>query len=119
MERRARCELAGVLRERYRQSDKGAKSKILDEFVAITGHHRKYAVRLLNKAPMAFDRSPPGARRIYGEAVKETLILLWEASRNVSTCMRHLLVEISVFWTRFASSSLWSWGPAPKPPGFS
>jgi len=39
--------------------------------------------------------------------------------RNVSTCMRHLLVEISEFWTRFASSFLRTWGPAPKPPGFS
>jgi len=83
MERRARCELAGVLRERYRQSGKDAKSKILDEFVAITGHHRKYAVRLLNKAPTAIDRSPPGARRIYGEAVKEALIVLWEASDRI------------------------------------
>jgi hypothetical protein len=80
MERKARLELAGVLRERYRQSDKSAKSKILDEFVAITEYHRKYAVRLLNKAGTAIDRSRPGARRIYGEAVKEALIVLWEAS---------------------------------------
>jgi len=35
VERKAICELAGVLQERYRQSDNGAKSKILDEFVAI------------------------------------------------------------------------------------
>lgn len=84
MERRVRYELAGVLRERYRQSEKSAKTKILDEFVAITGHHRKYAVRLLNKAGTAIDRSPPpGARRIYDEAVKEALIVLWEASDRI------------------------------------
>ena len=83
MKRRVRCELVGVLRERYRQSDKSAKTKILDEFVAITGHHRKYAVRLLNKAATATDRSPPGPRRIYDEAVKEALIVLWEASDRI------------------------------------
>ena len=32
--------------------------------------------------------------------------------RNVSTSIRHLRVEISVVWTRFASSFLWTWGPA-------
>ena len=49
MERRVRYELVETLRERYRQSGKSVKTKILDEFVAITGHHRKHAVRLLNK----------------------------------------------------------------------
>ncbi len=44
---------------------------------------------------------------------------LARARRNVSTCLRHLLVEISVVWTRFASSLSWMWGPAPTPPGFS
>jgi hypothetical protein len=39
-------------------------------------------------------------------------------ARNVSTCLRHLHVEISVVWSRFASSFLWTWGPAPTPPGF-
>ncbi len=39
--------------------------------------------------------------------------------RNVSTCLRHLLVEISVVRTRFASSFSWLWGPAPTPLGFS
>jgi len=39
--------------------------------------------------------------------------------RNMSTCVRHLLVEISVVRTRFASSLSWMWGPAPTPPGFS
>jgi hypothetical protein len=83
MERRTRCELVGGLRERYRQSDKRAKTKILDEFVAITGHHRKYAVRLLNKSEAAIDRSLPEARCVYGEAVKEALIVLWEASDRI------------------------------------
>ena len=83
MERRVRCELVETLRERYRQSGKSAKTKILDEFVAITGHHRKYAVRLLKKDATGTNRSPPNARRIYGEAVKESLIVIWEASDRI------------------------------------
>ena len=42
-----------------------------------------------------------------------------ETFRNVSTCLRHLLFEISVGWTRFARSFLLMWGSAPTPPGFS
>lgn len=83
MERRVRCELVETLRECYRQSGKSAKTKILDEFVAITGHHRKHAVRLLNKDATGTNRSPPNARRIYGEAVKESLIVIWEASDRI------------------------------------
>ena len=70
MERRVRCELVETLRERYRHSGKSAKTKILDEFVAITGHHRKHAVRLLNKDATGTNRSPPNARRIYAKRSK-------------------------------------------------
>ncbi len=43
----------------------------------------------------------------------------FRAARNVSTSLRHLLVEISVARTRSASSSSPMLGPAPTPPGFS
>ena len=42
-----------------------------------------------------------------------------DPERNVSTSVRHLHVGISVVWTRFASSFLYTWGPAPTPAGFS
>ena len=92
MERRARCELVAVLQGRYQQSDKGGKSKILDEFVAITGHHRKYAIRLLGNTAMSKDRSPPVPRRVYDEAVKDALVVLWEASDRI--CGKRLKVII-------------------------
>ena len=39
--KQAQGELVGALRERYRCSTKRQKTKILDEFVILTGFHRK------------------------------------------------------------------------------
>lgn len=46
MDKDAKAELVSAIRQRYGQARKKDKSRILDEFVAITGHHRKYAIRL-------------------------------------------------------------------------
>ena len=43
----ARRELVGAIADRYRRSSKAEKTRILDEFVRITGYHRKHAVRVL------------------------------------------------------------------------
>ncbi len=45
----AKRELLATLRDRYRSSSKKDKSRILDEFIAITGHHRKHGIRLLGQ----------------------------------------------------------------------
>ena len=44
-------ELLRLLRERYKGSSKSDKTKILDEFVAVSGFHRKHAIRLLTGSP--------------------------------------------------------------------
>ena len=41
----ARRELLVALGDRYRSSSKKDKSRILDEFIAVTGHHRKHGIR--------------------------------------------------------------------------
>lgn|GEM_PF-5608087 len=38
-----RNELLTVLVERYRRSERDEKQRILDEFVAVSGYHRKHA----------------------------------------------------------------------------
>ena len=42
-----RKELIEALRLRYRRAAFSDRIKILDEFVALTGHHRKHAIRVL------------------------------------------------------------------------
>ena len=44
-------EYAAVQRERYRQATRAEKRQLLDEVVAVTGIHRKAAIRLLRRLP--------------------------------------------------------------------
>ena len=64
----ARAEVTEVIRERYAASGKVAKGAILDEFVAMTGVHRKHAIRLLTGT--GSERRPRGRPKArYGRAV--------------------------------------------------
>ena len=73
----AKQELLDTIRDRYRSSTKKDKSRILDEFIAVTGHHRKHGIRLLGQLDYHEDttRSVKG-RRIYDEAVREAMIVI-------------------------------------------
>jgi hypothetical protein len=44
----ARRELIQAVRGRYQTESTDGKHRILDEFVAVTGYHRKHAIRILN-----------------------------------------------------------------------
>ena len=81
--KQTRLELVEALAERYQSGSRPEKRQILGEFVAITGYHRKHAIRLLNAVDGP--RMPrQGARpRVYDEAVREALVVLWEASDRV------------------------------------
>jgi hypothetical protein len=46
----AKIQLASSLRRRYQAATSRAKKQILAEFVAVSGYHPKYAIRLLNAA---------------------------------------------------------------------
>ena len=80
----AKQELLATIRDRYRASSKREKSLILDEFIAVTGHHRKHGIRLLGKPDddAGTTRSVRG-RRIYDEAVQQALIVVWEAADRI------------------------------------
>src|SRR5580698_2564939 len=49
---------------RYQRAGRRYKSKILDEFCAVCGYHRKFALRLLNRA-WKRRRGQAGVRRQY------------------------------------------------------
>src|SRR3954451_16664610 len=74
-----RKELIGAVGVRYRTGTKAERRTILDEFTALTGYHRKHAIRVL-----AHEQNNGQRRRIrarfYGEAARQALTVLWEAS---------------------------------------
>src|SRR5713226_6998831 len=78
-----RDELVAAIAERYGGSLRGEKSRILDEFAALTGYHRKHAMRLLREGRTGKRSGPRLARRVYDEAVREALVVLWEASDRI------------------------------------
>jgi hypothetical protein len=85
-----RSELVEVLRQRYQKSSKKDKTAILNEFVKLSGYHRKHAIRILghNKCFESDLRKVVSSKKIYGIAVKEALIVLWEASDRI--CSKRL-----------------------------
>ena len=54
-----RTEVLEAIRGRYRNASKADKSRMIDEFVALAGCHRKHAVRLLNWHEEPVQRSVP------------------------------------------------------------
>src|SRR5207253_2999058 len=81
--KQTRTELLEALRQRYRLGSKQDKAKILDEFVAVAGCHRKHAIRLLSGTRRATSTAPAISRRTYDEAVREALVVLWEAADRI------------------------------------
>jgi len=94
-----RRELTDAVMERYQAASAGERSRILDEFVALTGFHRKHAIRVLNtkedtpKTSTAIARARP---RLYDEAVRQAVVVLWEASDRVCGKRLRPLIPILV-----------------------
>src|SRR6202140_1039868 len=78
-----RDELVVALAARYQSSNRKERGRILDEFVMISGLHRKHAMRLLRAGRSSQRLGPRPGRRLYNSAVCEALIVLWEASDRV------------------------------------
>ncbi|RKY43220.1 MAG: hypothetical protein DRP85_00010 [Candidatus Makaraimicrobium thalassicum] len=84
-----RNELIKILRKRYVVASKKEKTRILDEFVVVAEYHRKHAVRLLgNQSDSEKPNKSITSKRIYTEAVKQALIISWEASDRI--CSKRL-----------------------------
>jgi hypothetical protein len=79
-----RKELIEAVRKRYQEAALATKTDILDEFVELTGYHRKHAVRLLGPSTgQKREEKLRSENRIYNDVVREALILLWEASDRI------------------------------------
>jgi hypothetical protein len=86
----SRRELTQTLAERYGKSTRNQKQQILEEFTKVTGFHRKHAIRVLNHTSreLAAGLEHPPRNRVYNEAVREALIVLWEAADRI--CAKRL-----------------------------
>ena len=120
----AKQELLATIRDRNRASSKREKSRILDEFIAVTGHHRKHDIRLLGQYSDDGEQQPAvkKGRRIYDEAVREAVILVWEPAdricgKRLKAALPHLVesMERMATWIWALGCVNGCWRPAPPP----
>src|SRR3979411_1093273 len=87
-----RREITAAVVDRYRSAGRMDKGRILDELCAVTGWHRKHAVRALAShvriSPEARGQRSP----TYGATIRDALVALWEASDRI--CGKRLKVMI-------------------------
>lgn len=90
-----RKELVDALQVRFSGAAIGERIKILDEFVALTGYHRKHAIRVLRDQG-AKTGAARVRNRLYDEAVRQALTMLWEAANRVCGKRMKALIPVPV-----------------------
>jgi hypothetical protein len=78
MSQRSKREMIESIRPRYLKANKAGKQQILDEFIATTGYHRKYAIRVLKHGPKPKGLKKAGRSKVYKGEVVEALEKIWE-----------------------------------------
>ena len=81
-------ELLEIIRPRYLKATRKEKKQILDEFIAATGYHRKYAIRVLKHRPKLKGLHKPGKQKVYEGAVVQALTTIWEICGRI--CSKRL-----------------------------
>jgi hypothetical protein len=84
---RARGEVVSAVSERYQAAGRIEKRRILDELCAVTGWHRKHAIRALSSRDRSASKHVQPRRRTYGTSIRDALIALWEASDRLLAVM--------------------------------
>lgn len=94
MSQRSKRELFAEIQPRYLKASKAEKKKMLDEFTASTGYHRKYAIRILKHGYKRRPNKPKGRKAIYRGEVVKALEQIWEIyGRICSKRLRPYLPE--------------------------
>jgi hypothetical protein len=88
MTRSSKRELVEAIRPRYLRASKAEKTRILDEFVASTGYHRKHAIRVLKRGVKASGKKKPGKSKLYQGEVVIALTKIWAICGQI--CSRRL-----------------------------
>jgi len=86
----AKRELTEAVRQRYQRANKKQKGTILDEFIANTGYHRKYALALLGQHRPTH-QAPRQRKRphIYTPDAQAALIRVWEVCDHIASRRLH------------------------------
>jgi hypothetical protein len=79
-----RDKLVVAMAVRYASVSQRERGQILDEFATVSGLHRKRAMRLLRAGHANRRFGPRPARRLFNDATREALIVIWEASDRIS-----------------------------------
>lgn len=107
MSQRSKRELLETIRPRYLKANKRGKGRILDEFVAATGYHRKYAIRVLKQGRKTSGVRKRGRRKEYQGEVVTVLTQIWEiCGRICSKRLKPFLPEIVTILERHQELSL-------------
>ena len=82
MSLQSRQELTSSVRSRYEAANYREKRKILDAYVAVTGYHRKSAIRCLGKT-VSRERKKRGVTPTYDAPGKQALERLWQLANQI------------------------------------
>ncbi|MCX6028346.1 MAG: transposase family protein [Chloroflexi bacterium] len=96
MSQKSKQELAEALRPRYQQAGRAEKCRMLDEFVAATGYHRKYASHLLKHWPRRRTRQRRRSTAKY-QVVVGALEQLWQVADQI--CGKRLVAALPALVT--------------------
>ncbi len=88
MSQGSKRELVETIRPRYLKAPRTEKSSIIDEYIAITGNHRKYAIRLLRRGYPARKKKKSGRKKKYQGEVVRVLVQIWEICGRI--CSKRL-----------------------------
>lgn len=89
MSQQSKRELLEAIQSRYLKARRSEKKIILDEFVAATGYHRKYATRLLKHGRPRHSAKKHGLPKVYHGAVVAALEQIWEICGRICSKRLH------------------------------
>jgi len=95
MSQTSKRELVAAIRPRYTLGSRTEKQLVLDELVATTGYHRKYAIQVLNHPPKRRTGKRCGGPAKYIGPVRAALEQVWFAANCI--CSKRLVPGLPTF----------------------
>ncbi len=99
MSYQSKRELLDALRPRYCQASRSEKGRLLDEYVLITGYHRKYLIQLLRHPPPPRTRRKRKGNTLYTLPVQAALVKVWRSAncicgKRLVPCIEHFVSSL-------------------------